>query len=163
MRGIDAGHLLLVVDACNSGQAMNAEERRRGPMNSRGLAQLAYEKGMYVLTASQDVEEAFVSDLLKHSYLTYALIEEGLKTAAADKRPADGNVWLREWFDYAVRRVPALRGENLQGKDIKEEVGGVGGGDAVRINLCPTRTQTPRAFYRREPIYSRPLVIAHLP
>lgn len=163
VRAIDAAHLLLVVDACNSGQALNAEERRRGPMNSRGLAQLAYEKGMYVLTASQDVEEAFVSDRLKHSYLTYALIEEGLKTAAADKRPTDGSVWLREWFDYAVRRVPALRGEKLQGKDIKEEAGDAGVGDAARANTRPTRTQTPRAFYRREPFYSRPLVIAHLP
>src|SRR4030095_5340619 len=44
--GIDAGHLLMVIDACNSGQALEAAEKRRGPMNSKGLAQLAYEKGM---------------------------------------------------------------------------------------------------------------------
>ena len=41
--------------ACNSGQALEAKEKRRGPMNTRGLAQLAYEKGMYVLTAAQGV------------------------------------------------------------------------------------------------------------
>jgi hypothetical protein len=50
--GIDAGKLVLIIDACNSGQVLDAEEKRRGPMNSKGLAQLAYEKGMYVLTAS---------------------------------------------------------------------------------------------------------------
>ena len=44
--GVDAGQFLLVIDACNSGQALEAEEKRRGPMNSRGLAQLAYEKGI---------------------------------------------------------------------------------------------------------------------
>ena len=55
---IDAGQLLLVIDACNSGQALEAEEKRRGPMNSRGLAQLAYEKGMYVLTAAQSYQAA---------------------------------------------------------------------------------------------------------
>lgn len=46
---IDAANLLLMIDACNSGQALEAEERRRGPMNSRGLAQLAYEKGTYIV------------------------------------------------------------------------------------------------------------------
>ena len=53
VEGIDADKLLMVIDACNSGQALEAEERRRGPMNSKGLAQLAYEKGMYILTAAQ--------------------------------------------------------------------------------------------------------------
>jgi len=46
VEGIEAGQMLLVIDACNSGQALEAEEKRRGPMNSKGLAQLAYEKGM---------------------------------------------------------------------------------------------------------------------
>jgi hypothetical protein len=160
LRGLDANQLLLVVDACNSGQALNADDKRRGPMNARGLAQLAYEKGMSVLTASQDVEEAFVSNQLRHSYLTYALVEEGLKARAADTRPADGTVSLREWFDYAARRVPKLRGEKLQGKDITEE-----GGDAPAGQPAtrPTRTQTPRVFYRREPLYARPLVMARQP
>ena len=35
-----------MIDACNSGQALEAEEKRRGPMNSKALAQLAYEKGI---------------------------------------------------------------------------------------------------------------------
>jgi len=47
---IGAGRSLLVIDACRSGQALESEEKRRGPMNSKGLAQLAYEKGMYILT-----------------------------------------------------------------------------------------------------------------
>ena len=44
VEGLAAGSLLMVIDACNSGQALEAEEKRRGPMNSKGLAQLAYEK-----------------------------------------------------------------------------------------------------------------------
>ena len=58
VEGIDADKLLMVIDACNSGQALEAEERRRGPMNSKGLAQLAYEKGMYILTAAQSYQAA---------------------------------------------------------------------------------------------------------
>ena len=153
-RPIDAGTLLLVIDACNSGQALESEEKRRGPMNSRGLAQLAYEKGMYVLTASQSFELAFESNALKQSYLTFALVEEGLKTPAADTKPNDGNVMLREWFDYATRRVPKMRQEKieesakLQNKSIEEV-------EVVEQN----RVQQPRVFYRREPD-KQPLIVA---
>jgi len=55
---IDTANLILVIDACNSGQVLEAEEVRRGPMNSKGLAQLAYEKGMYILTAAQSYQAA---------------------------------------------------------------------------------------------------------
>ena len=59
-------------------------------MNSRGLAQLAYEKGMFVLTASQAYQAALESVQLGHGYLTYTLVNEGLKTPAVDNTPADG-------------------------------------------------------------------------
>src|SRR5262249_49574951 len=89
VEGLDAGHLLFVLDACNSGQALEAEEKRRGPMNSQGLAQLAYEKGMYILTAAQSYQAALEAAQLGHGLLTYALVQEGLKTAAADTEPKD--------------------------------------------------------------------------
>jgi len=153
-RDIDAGQMFMIIDACNSGQALeNKDEPRRGPMNTKGLAQLAYEKGMYILTASQNVEEAFVSEKLKHSYLTYALVEEGLKTKAADA-DQNGEVTLKEWFEYAVARVPKLREESLQSKSL------------VQVN--PTvkaarnqKSQTPRVFYRRE-IDDQSLVVAKM-
>ena len=53
---VNASQILFVIDACNSGQALEATEARRGPMNSKGLAQLAYEKGMYILTAAQSYQ-----------------------------------------------------------------------------------------------------------
>ena len=49
-----------------------------------------------------------------HGFLTYALVEEGLKTAAADTEPKDGQVTLREWLDYATRRVPRMQEEAMQ-------------------------------------------------
>jgi WD40 repeat protein len=151
-RGIDAGQMFMIIDACNSGQALeNKDEPRRGPMNTRGLAQLAYEKGMYIMTASQNVEEAFVSEKLKHSYLTFALVEEGLKTKAADANH-NGEVTLREWFDYALARVPKLREEVLQTKSLEEVTPKM---KAARSQ----KSQTPRVFYRRE-LDSNPLVVA---
>src|SRR5262249_949655 len=85
IEGVDAGQLLFVLDACNSGKALEAEEKRRGPMNSSGLAQLAYEKGMYILTAAQSYQVALEAAQLGHGYLTFALIEEGLKKGLADR------------------------------------------------------------------------------
>ncbi len=138
LRALDADQLLLVIDACNSGQALEAEEKRRGPMNTKGLAQLAYEKGMYVLTASQSIEVAFESEALKHSYLAYALVEEGIKGGAGDS-DQNGELILREWFDYAAERVPRIGVERNRGSKELEEMGSDEG-----------RVQRPRVFYTRD-------------
>jgi WD40 repeat protein len=159
VEGIDADKLLMVIDACNSGQALEAEEQRRGPMNSKGLAQLAYEKGMYILTAAQSYQAAQEASTLGHGLLTYALIEEGLKQAAADSDPKDGQVWVREWFDYASTRVPNMQLEKMkQARGVGLNLSFVGGEERVP-NLERRTTQTPRVFYRRES-EGRPLVVA---
>jgi uncharacterized caspase-like protein len=152
---IDAGQILMVIDACNSGQALDAEEKRRGPMNSKGLAQLAHEKGMYVLTASQSVELAYESKTLKHSYLTYALVEEGLRSKVKETDAnGDGQVWLREWFGYAEKRVPLMWGErNGQTAAARTKMF-----DLMEVT-GRGRVQTPRVFYRREPD-TQPWVVA---
>jgi WD40 repeat protein/uncharacterized caspase-like protein len=150
---LDAGHLLLIIDACNSGQALEAEEKRRGPMNSKGLAQLAYEKGMYILTAAQSFQAALEAAQLGHGYLTYALVEEGLKTPVADTQPKDGIVIAREWLDFATERVPQMQEEKMaqgRGLGLQQEITFVEG---------ETRSvQRPRVFYRRE-LETNPLVI----
>lgn len=157
--GVDAGWMLLVVDACNSGQALEAEEKRRGPMNSKGLAQLAYEKGMNVLAAAQGFQAALEAAQLGHGYLTYALVEEGLKSLAADAAPKDGEVVVREWLDYATERVPQMQLAMMQdarrlGRAIVFVESEEGTADIESRNV-----QRPRVFYRREP-EARRLVVA---
>jgi hypothetical protein len=78
-------------------------------MNSKGLAQLAYEKGMYVLTAAQSFQAAQEVSKLGHGLLTYVLVDEGLKRAVADSDPVDDRIDIREWLDYATRRVPQVQ------------------------------------------------------
>ena len=118
---IDAGRMMLIIDACYSGQALDSEEQRRGPMNSRGLAQLAYEKGIYLLAAAQSYETAHepkeLGHGLGHGALTYAILEEGLKKFAAATIPQSNQITAEEWLDYAIKRV---------------------------------KGQLPRAYYRRE-------------
>jgi len=150
---LDAGHLLLIIDACNSGQALEAEEKRRGPMNSKGLAQLAYEKGMYILTAAQSFQAALEAAQLGHGYLTYALVEEGLKTPVADTQPKDGVVIAREWLNFATERVPQMQEEKMaQGRGIGLE------GEITFVEGEKRTVQRPRVFYRRE-METNPLVI----
>jgi uncharacterized caspase-like protein len=159
VEGLDAGHLLMVIDACNSGQALEAEEKRRGPMNSKGLAQLAYEKGMYILTAAQSYQAALEAAQLGHGLLTYALVEEGLKTSVADAEPKDGLISAREWLDFATERVPQMQEEKMK------ETRGVGVEIAFtegEQNIADPQKRTlqrPRVFYRRE-LEATPLVIA---
>jgi hypothetical protein len=149
----------MVIDACNSGQALEAEEQRRGPMNSKGLAQLAYEKGMYILTAAQSYQAAQEASQLGHGLLTYALVEEGLNQVAADSDPKDGEVWVREWFDYASRRVPNIQLEKMkQARGVGLTLSFVAGEERVPDPVRPV-TQTPRVFYRRES-EGRPLIVA---
>ncbi|MBI1763045.1 MAG: caspase family protein [Acidobacteria bacterium] len=150
---IDAGTMLLVLDACNSGQALEAEEKRRGPMNAKGLAQLAYEKGMNILTAAQSYQVAKENSALGHGYLTYALIEDGLRKMAADRRPRDGQVVLREWFDFASSAVPEMVTARVN-SDQK-----YAGRGLAKVRLLKMReVQRPRVFYRRE-AEAQPLIV----
>lgn len=159
VEGLGAGSLLMVIDACNSGQALEAEEKRRGPMNSKGLAQLAYEKGMYILTAAQSYQAALEAAQFGHGLLTYALVEEGLKTGVADNEPKDGILSAREWLDFATERVPQMQEEKMKasrglGLQIAFTEGEQKIADPEKRTL-----QRPRVFYRRE-METDPLVIA---
>jgi hypothetical protein len=115
MRDIDAGHMAMVVDACHAAASVDANGFKPGPMGDRGLGQLAYNKGMQILAASQADEVALEVAGLQHGLLTYALLE-GL----AGKRLADvsrnGVVTLQEWLEYGERRVPRLYDDVRSGR-----------------------------------------------
>jgi WD40 repeat protein/uncharacterized caspase-like protein len=159
VEGLDAGHLLLIIDACNSGQALEAEEKRRGPMNSKGLAQLAYEKGMYILTAAQSYQAALEAAQFGHGLLTFALVEEGLKTAVADSEPKDGVLNAREWLDFATERVPQMQETKMkEGRGVGLAIAFTEGEQTI-AEPEKRSLQRPRVFYRRE-LEANPLVIA---
>jgi len=120
-----------------------------------GLAQLAYEKGMYVLTASQSYQAALEASQLGHGLLTYALVEEGLGKNEADSEPKDGKIVVREWLDYSTRRVPEIQTEKLQqARELRHALSfDVSQKDSSGIS------QYPKVFYRRE-LENNPWVVA---
>jgi WD40 repeat protein len=116
LRDVDAGELVMIVDACYSAAAIEGRGFKPGPMGSRGLGQLAYDKGMRVLAATQADDVALEEPNLRQGLLSYALIKDGLEARQADNRPADGIITLNEWLRYGVERVPALYQEAKTGQ-----------------------------------------------
>ena len=160
---IDVGQFLVVIDACESGQAIETQENWQ-PLNNRGLAQLALDKGMYILAASQASQSAKEDKDLGHGYLTYALVE-GLKTANADQ-DHDGRVVLREWLDYAAKRVPQIDSaerERKLKKEAKKER--PQGREITWVRPKGTGQDDPEALQRTRVAYPReagthPLIVA---
>jgi WD40 repeat protein/uncharacterized caspase-like protein len=115
LRDVDGGEMALIVDACHSAATVESAGFKPGPMGSRGLGQLAYDKGMRILTASQADDVALESDLLRQGLLTYALVQDGLEARQADFAPKDQRITLAEWLSYGVERVPTLNEEVKKG------------------------------------------------
>ena len=105
---IQAANIVMIIDAFNSAASVEGAGFKPGPMGSRGLGQLAYDKGMRILTASQSEGVAFKSGVLSHGALSYAMFWEGLMANGADTAPVDSRITFSELLGYARDRVPTL-------------------------------------------------------
>jgi hypothetical protein len=109
LRSVDAREMVLIVDACDSEASIQKDGFKPGPMGSRGLGQLAYDKGMRVLAASRARESAIErGGNINEGILSYALAEDGLQRGWADWQPQDGKITIGEWLAYGEKRVPEL-------------------------------------------------------
>jgi hypothetical protein len=77
-------------------------------MGSRGLGQLAYDKGMRILAATQVDQYALETNKTQLGLLSYALVRDGLERNEADYKPKDGKILVSEWLSYAAEDVPKL-------------------------------------------------------
>ncbi len=147
------GEMVMIVDACHSAASVG-EDFKPGPMGSRGLGQLAFDKGMRILAATQSDDVALESDLIKQGLLSYALVRDGLDDHQADYKPKDRKITLDEWLSYGVDRVPRLAEEVISGKVIASRGKGkdraafrVSGGESMKKRTF----QTPSLFdFRRK-------------
>ena len=117
LRGVDASEIAVVIDACHSGASVDSATFKPGPMGDAGLGQLAYDKGMRILAATQAADLAMEDASLHQGLLTYALAIEGLDPLAprADLN-GDGRISLDEWLRYATQRLPQLSGDLRVGR-----------------------------------------------
>jgi uncharacterized caspase-like protein len=113
---------------------------------------------MYILTAAQSYQAAQEASRFGHGFLTYALVEEGLRQNKADDEPADGSVLVREWFDFATRRVPQLQVELMKDQAGRGVTVAFVKGEEQVTDPAERNVQRPRVFYRRE-VEAQPLVV----
>jgi uncharacterized caspase-like protein len=140
LRDVDAGEMMMIVDACHSAAAVQDREFKPGPMGSRGLGQLSYDKGMRILTATQADDLAMGAGALKQGLLTYALVKDGIESGKADFKPADKKITVSEWFEYGESRVPKLYEEIIKGEVVSEIK------DFVQAKFEVIRRQRPSLF-----------------
>ena len=126
LRPIDVGEMTFVLDSCQSASSVEANDFKPGSMGRRGLGQLAYDKRIRILAASQGNQEARETNLLASAgaeasqekvrgLLSYALTDEGLLAGKADWKPVDGKITVGEWLTYAADAVPnGLQAGGLQ-------------------------------------------------
>jgi uncharacterized caspase-like protein len=108
--GVDARGIVLIIDACHSAASVEAAGFKPGPMGDRTFGQLAYDKGITVLAATQPADSALESRYLGQGVLSYAL-GEALEVARGRHRGDlnhDGAVTIEEWLEFAEARVPQL-------------------------------------------------------
>jgi hypothetical protein len=145
LRRVDAGNTVMILDTCHAARitSSGAKEFKAAPLGNSGLGQLAYDKGMRVLAATQADNIALESDVLGGGLLTYALVHEGLQHHQADT-DGDGKVTLAEWLQYAVGRVPTLYQYAREGRLKLVSRGQVI--TAERLKTTVSEDQTPQLF-----------------
>jgi len=153
---VDAGQFALIIDACHSGASVDDGHFKPGPMGDSSLGQLAYDKGMLVLAATQPSDVALEAGALRQGLLSYALARDALSRRA--DRPGrvqgdldgDGRLTLVEWLTYGERRVPALYQDMRAGR-IRAHRRGIGTRDPTAedqswFDSLAERAQTPAFF-----------------
>ena len=115
LKDVDAGEMVMIIDACDSAASVDQPGFKPGPMGDRGLGQLAYDKGMRILAATQADNVALESEKLGQGLLTFALVDDGLKAHNAAPE-GKGPITIKGWLGYAEKRVPQLYEEIKAGK-----------------------------------------------
>ncbi len=110
LRGVDAGEIAFIIDACNSAASVESAGFKPGPMGDANLGQLAFDKGIRILAATQNADVALEDEKLGHGLLTWALAAEGIGADGFGRADLDndGAITLDEWLRYATERLPGL-------------------------------------------------------
>jgi WD40 repeat protein len=124
LRRIPAQKVLLLVDSCGSGAALQQFD---GFEQRRFLDSLSRETGVHVLTAARAGQEAPEYRILNHGLFTYAFLQgfAGGSTLQADRAPRDGQVTVVEIKTYVEDMVPVVV-KSLE-KQLAQVTGGRGG------------------------------------
>ncbi len=103
IQDIGARRVILLIDACKSGTAVEGFEDQ---VDRRVLRQMGQSVGLHIVSATAKEQFAVELDDLGHGVFTYSLIQ-GM-SGKADDEPRDGNLTVREVVRYSEEAVPGL-------------------------------------------------------
>lgn len=115
LRPLDAGETVVIIDACHSGASVAANGFKPGPMGDRTLGQLAFDKGIRILAATQADNVAGEEAGRGLGLLTAALIDVGL----GGRGPEAEGGWIR--LDAVLRLAAASLPERLRAEQQRRE------------------------------------------
>lgn len=138
---VDAAEIIMILDTCQSGAALGGDSFKPGPMGDKGLGQLAYDKAMRVLTATNENNAAMELDNLGHGLLSYALLVDGLGKGLAGQ----SEFTLKDWLAYGQERTAELYARIAKGESVGETRGKVKV-DKTADNANPPLGQEPYLF-----------------
>jgi hypothetical protein len=109
LRSIVAEHFVLILDACQSAAAVGSGRFRPAPLGDRGLGQLAYDKGMFVLAACESDQQAQeIGGQIGGGALTHVLLHGGLDGTSGSTQ--GHSFTLRRWLKTPVHALPSRFG-----------------------------------------------------
>lgn len=149
LRMINAAEIAIVIDACHSGASVDSGNFKPGPLGDAGLGQLAFDKGIRILAATQADDVAMENDKLRHGLLTFALAGDGeglARTDAALDMDSDGKVSLTEWMAYPTWRLLAFNEDDRLTKGSNTSDDSVGFAFPRRSPAPVERVQQPSLF-----------------
>ena len=150
LKAIDAGQMAMIIDACHAAASVDQPGFKPGPMGDRGLGQLAYDKSMRILAATQSDDVALESDKIQQGLLTYALVRDGLARNVNGKRLADMNgdgiLTLSEWLHYGEQRTPGVYEDILNNRLVVRLIGRDSQPEARFAETVVRKAQTPAFF-----------------
>lgn len=144
---LQADRAVIIIDACESGQALDQVDARAGPLAGRSLAQLAYDKAIFVISASQSREAAIELQRLGHGVFSWILFDRGFEAAADENR--DGFTTIREWLAFAQSETPKEVDKGLAELDKARQTPRASKPAKARSVFADealNRAQTPRVF-----------------
>ncbi len=138
---VPAGTIVLVIDACQSGAAIDAFD---GFAQRRAVTGLSSEAGITVMAATRADQLALEFDALGHGLFTYTMLR-GLTKGDdgyyhADRWPRDGRVMISELRHFVEMFMPALAAR------LEREISGDRGSLTDRVAVTPTLTDVARDF-----------------
>lgn len=147
-RPMQAKDIIFIIDACHSAASVDNGKFKPGPLGDPGLGQLAYDKGIRILAATQADDVALEDGVRRHGLLSFALAGDGEGLSNRDglvDMDDDDTVSLNEWLSYAAWRLPRMNDDKRVRSNADEE-GETGFRFPARSLFAKKKVQSPSLF-----------------